>query len=246
MATADPPAPHPAAGGPPANGGLLRGDFHMHTYYSKDCGTGPSDLVKRAMKVGLSCIAVTDHNTIRGALDVRRLAPAGLKVIIAEEIKTTFGEITGLFLEKEVPRGLSPVETCKRIKEQGGLVSVPHPFDRVRRSVLKQEMLDSILEYVDIVEVFNSRTTLLRDSQKALEFARRHNFLTGAGSDAHSPGELGNVAVEMPPFETVEEFKVSLRHARIHGKRATPLVHVITTFTKWRKKYLFAPAERRN
>lgn len=225
---------------------LLRADFHMHTYYSKDCGTNPKHLVKRALKVGLSCIAVTDHNTTRGGMDVRELAPPELRVIVAEEIKSTHGEITGLFLEKDVPRGLSPVETCKRIKEQGGLVSIPHPYDRVRRSVLKQEMLDSIMEYIDIVEIFNSRTTLLRDSRKALEFAKQHDFLTGAGSDAHSPWELGGVVIEMPPFKTVEEFKESLRHASIHGRRATPLVHVITTLTKWRKKYLFAPAERRN
>ncbi|MEE9324142.1 MAG: PHP domain-containing protein, partial [Dehalococcoidia bacterium] len=134
----------------------LRADFHMHTHYSSDCATPPERLVARCVEVGLSCIALTDHNTIKGALEVERMAP--FKVIVAEEIKTPFGEITGLVLKEEVPPGLSPQETVARIKEQGGLVSIPHPFDRFRNSVLKYEALESILSQVDIIEVFNSRT----------------------------------------------------------------------------------------
>ena len=221
---------------------LLKADFHMHTYHSPDCGTPPQALARRAVRVGLTCIAVTDHNSIQGGLDVQRIAPTELKVIVAEEIKSTMGEITGLFLREPVPRGLPPEETCRLIKEQGGLVSIPHPFDRVRRSVLKQQALDAILPYVDIVEVFNSRTPFLKDSLAALEFAKSHNLLAGAGSDAHHPWELGHVYVEMPPFEGPEEFKDSLRHAQIHSRRSSPLYHLITTWTKWRKKYLpFAP-----
>ena len=216
----------------------LKGDFHMHTHYSRDCGTAPKDLVEHAMKVGLTCIAVTDHNAVSGAFEVEQLAPPELKVIIAEEIKTPFGEITGFFLKEEIPRDLSPEETCKRIKEQGGLVSIPHPYDRFRRSVLDDEALDSIMPYIDIVEVFNSRTPFLRDSQKALDFAKKHDFLANAGSDAHTPGELGHVYVEMSPFDGPEEFKNSLRHAKINGRRSSPLYHVVTTLTKWRKKYL--------
>ena len=223
----------------------LRADFHMHTHYSKDCETPPASLVKRALKVGLTCIAVTDHNTIRGALEVQAMAPPELKVIIAEEIKTPFGEITGFFLKEGIPKGLSPVETCERIKAQGGLVSIPHPFDRVRNSVLKREMLDSIIQYIDIVEVFNARTTLLRDSGKALAFARQHGFLAGAGSDAHTAMELGHVHVTMPQFETAEEFRTALGHAEIRGRRSTPLFHLVTTVVKFKKKRL-APPERRN
>ena len=216
----------------------LRADFHMHTYNSKDCGTDPQDLVRRAVKVGLTCIAVTDHNTIKGALEVQQIAPTELKVIVAEEVKTPFGEITGFFLNEEVPQGLPPEETCKRIKEQGALVSIPHPYDRFRGSVLKADALESIMPYIDIVEVFNARTPFLRDSQKALDFAKEHDFLAGAGSDAHTPGELGHVYVEMAPFDGVEGFKDSLRHAKIHGRRSSPLYHLITTWTKWRKKRL--------
>jgi len=210
----------------------------MHTWHSKDCGTPPRDLVRRARKVGLTCIAVTDHNTIRGALEVQKIAPPELKVIVAEEIKTPHGEITGFFLREEVPPGLSPEETCRRIKEQGGLVSIPHPYDRYRRSVLDKDVLDSILPMIDIVEVFNARTPLLRDSDRALQFAERHGLLKGAGSDAHCTWELGHVHIEMAPFDDVAGFKESLRGGTIHGRRSTPLVHAVTTLTKWRKKHL--------
>ena len=223
---------------------LLYGDFHMHTWHSPDCGTPPASLVKRALKVGLTCIAVTDHNSIQGGLDVRELAPEELKVIVAEEIKTPVGEITGFFLSEVIPRGLSPEETCRRIKDQGGLVSIPHPYDRVRRSVLDPDMLESILPYIDIVEVFNSRTTLLRDSERALAFAEQHNLLKGAGSDAHSTMELGQVHIEMPTFDSVETFKDSLRHAKIRGRRSNPLVHVVTTLTKWKRKYVSSRSKR--
>jgi predicted metal-dependent phosphoesterase TrpH len=117
----------------------LRADFHMHTHYSKDCTTSPKRLVARCLRVGLGCIAVTDHNTIRGGMEVAEIAP--FPVIVASEVKTTHGEITGLFLTEEIPRGLSPMETVERIKAQGGLVSIPHPFDKVRSSVITDDAL---------------------------------------------------------------------------------------------------------
>lgn len=217
---------------------MLRGDFHMHTWHSHDCGTPPKSLIERALKVGLTCIAVTDHNQIDGALTVRELAPSQLKVIVAEEIKTPFGEITGLFLNKRVPPGLSPEETCCAIKDQGGLVSIPHPYDRVRYSPLDESQLSTILPYIDIVEVFNSRTTLLRDNDRAKGLAEKHGFAQGAGSDAHSTMELGQVKVIMPPFNDQGDFLASLRGARIVGKRSSPLVHLISTLNKLRSKYL--------
>ena len=205
---------------------MLRGDFHMHTWRSKDCGTPPKSLVKRALKVGLSCIAVTDHNEVDGALEVRDLAPPELKVIVAEEIKTPYGEITGFFLRERIPPGLGPVETCRAIKEQGGLVSIPHPYDRVRNSPLDEDQVSGILPYIDIVEVFNARTTLERDNERAKAFATEHGFAMGAGSDAHCTLELGAVAVVMPPFEGPDGFLASLREASITGRRSSPLVHL--------------------
>lgn len=216
----------------------LIGDFHMHTWYSRDCGTSPRALVQRALAVGLTCIAVTDHNSIKGALAAQRIAPPRLRVIVAEEVKTTHGEITGFFLTEQVPKGLSPLETCRRIKAQGGLVSIPHPYDRVRRYVLDPAVFGEILPLVDIVEVFNARTTFLSDSDKARAFAIEHSLPAGAGSDAHCSWELGHVRVEMPAFESPEGFKDSLRRATLHVRRSSPLYHGVSTFTKWRKRLL--------
>lgn len=217
---------------------MLMGDFHMHTWYSRDCGTSPRALVRRAVAVGLTCIAVTDHNSIKGALAAQRIAPPQLRVIVAEEVKTTHGEITGFFLTQEVPKGLSPLETCQRIKAQGGLISIPHPYDRVRRYVLDPAVLEQILPLVDIVEVFNARTTFISDSDKARAFASAHGLPAGAGSDAHCSWELGHVRVEMPPFDGPQAFKDSLRRAVLHTRRSSPLYHGVSTFTKWRKRLL--------
>ena len=143
----------------------MRADFHMHTYYSRDCATSPEALVARALRMGLGCIAVTDHNTIRGGQAVARIAP--FPVIVASEVKTTHGEITGLFLTEEVPRGLSPMETVERIKAQGGLVSIPHPYDSVRTSVLSADAMVEVLPHADIIEAFNARNVFRGADERA-------------------------------------------------------------------------------
>ena len=185
--------------------------------------------------MGLNCIAITDHNTIVGALEVQRIAP--FKVIVGEEIGSSEGEVTGLFLKEEVPRGLPPVETARRIKSQGGLVSIPHPFDRFRRGVISRRGLDDLLPYVDIVEVFNSRNNLSADDRKAEEFAQEHGLLTSGVSDAHTTMELGRTYVELREFDgTPEDFKRALAEATIRGRRTSPLIHVLTTLTKLSKR----------
>lgn len=195
----------------------------------------PEELVDRCLETGLNYIAVTDHNTIEGARQVRALA--SFPVIIGEEIKSLGGEIIGLFLRDPVPKGLSPLETVKRIKEQGGLVSIPHPFDHFRRSVIRREALQEILPYVDIVEVFNARNTLQRDNRKALDLALEYDILMSAVSDSHTPMEVGRPYVEIPDFDGTPS---GLRQALIQGtlvrRQITPLIHFLTTFTKCRKR----------
>ena len=216
----------------------------MHTHFSPDSETAPEKLVARCVEVGLSCIAVTDHNTIEGALEVERIAP--FMVIVGEEVASSEGEITGLFLKEPVPKGLSPQETARRIKAQGGLVSLPHPFDRFRRAVLSRKALDELLPQVDIVEVFNSRNNLGADDRKAYDFAQEHGLLTSGVSDAHTTFELGRTYVEMPAFDgTPEGFKRALAQGNIVGRRTSPLIHVLTTFTKLRKRLIGAPKRRR-
>ncbi|MBI2887458.1 MAG: PHP domain-containing protein [Chloroflexi bacterium] len=189
-------------------------------------------LVDRCVRRGISCLAVTDHNTIAGGLAAQQIAP--FKVIVGEEIKTDEGELIGLFLKEEVPRGLSPEETVERVHAQGGLVAAPHPYDRFRRSRLRAEALDRLAGQIDITEAFNCRTTLLRDSQRAEAYGRAHGHALGAGSDSHTPIEVGGAYVEMEDFDLrdPQEFLAKLREARIVGQRANPLVHVPTRLVK--------------
>jgi hypothetical protein len=181
-------------------------------------------IIRRCQQVGLNAIAITDHNTIAGALKMERTAP--FYVIVGEEILTLSGEVIGLFLNEEIPPFLSAKETMVRIKAQGGLVCIPHPFDRLRPHFAIHHDLEELLPYIDIIEVFNSRSILKRHNAKACQLARSYGLLSSAGSDAHTPGEIGNAYVEMPDFEDVDEFKTALAQGKIFGRRANPLVHI--------------------
>ena len=149
-------------------------DTHLHTNYSRDCAVPPETVVATAMERGLDALIVTDHNEIAGAYAVKPIAP--FPVVLAEEIKTSDGEIIGLFIQERIPRGLPPLETARLVREQGGLVCVPHPFDRLRGSRLAAPALDALVGegLLDIVEVFNSRTTLKADNERAVAYARQH------------------------------------------------------------------------
>lgn len=185
-------------------------------------------------QVGLDAVAITDHNAIAGALKLKGQAP--FLVIVGEEVMTSAGEIMGLFLRELIPPGLGPVETARRIQAQGGLVCVPHPFDRLRRSRLKESAWSDLLPLVDLIEVFNARTHLARDGQRARRFALEHGLLQGAGSDSHSLGELGGAHVELPPFSGPEEFRRALAQGRVVGRRASPLVHLRSTLAKLKSR----------
>ena len=161
---------------------VLKGDFHMHTAFSRDCDTPPKVMARRCAEAGLNCIAVTDHNTIRGALEVRELVD--FTVIVGEEVKSTKGDIIGLFLEEEVPRGLSPMETVRNIKGQGGLVMVPHPYDMIRKGPLAPDALREVLPFVDLVETLNARTILGRDLTRCRRLAEDTAIIPVAVSDA--------------------------------------------------------------
>ena len=152
---------------------------------------------------------------------VKDIAP--FLVIVGEEVRTSEGEVTGLFLTETIPEGLSIGETARRIKDQDGLVSIPHPFDRFRGEVISRRGLDEVVQYADIVEVFNARNNLSADDRKALDFAREHGLLTSGVSDAHTTMELGRTYVEMPDFDgTPEGFKLALSKGKIVGRRTSP------------------------
>lgn len=210
-------------------------DLHSHTHFSRDGLTTPEEYVVHCMAAGIDCAAVTDHNNIDGAKAVARIAP--FRVIVAEEIKSSEGEIIGLFLQDEVPRGMTPEDTVRAIRAQGGVVIAPHPFDRLRRSsALGLEALLRIVDDVDAIEVFNARTVLRNDNSRAARFARRHGKLRSAGSDSHSKGEIGHTMLRMPSFEGRDDFLEALARAAIEARYSSMLVHLLSSWAKlkWR------------
>jgi len=212
---------------------VIKADLHVHTCYSGDCYTPLMQIVNRCLEIGINCVAIADHNTIAGALRLKEIAP--FKVIIAEEIQTSSGELMGLFLTEEISRGLSAEETIARIKNQGGLVGIPHPFGRWPLENSKELTSEEILCQVDIIEVFNSRTPFSNSSAKAQRLALEHGKAASAGSDAHTVGEIGRAYVEMPEFNGPEDFLGCLSQGKIFGQRSSPLVHFASTWAKVRK-----------
>jgi predicted metal-dependent phosphoesterase TrpH len=201
-------------------------DLHMHTDHSHDCATPVEVLLATAREQGLGAIAVTDHNEVSGALEARELAAtAGVKVVVGEEVKTASqGEVIGLFIEERIPRGLTLAETVAEIKRQGGVVYVPHPFDRMH-AVPDYEHLLPVLEEVDAIEVYNPRVAIGAFNEEAARFAAKYRLAAGAGSDAHVAQGLGSVRVRMRDFEGPQEFLQSLRDAEI-VTRPTSLLYV--------------------
>jgi predicted metal-dependent phosphoesterase TrpH len=205
---------------------LIDVDLHMHTDHSGDCETPVEVLLATAKEVGLGAIAVTDHNEISGALEAREKAKAaGVKVIVGEEVKTAEqGEVIGLFIEEKIPRGMTMAETVAEIKRQGGLVYVPHPFDRMH-AVPDYEHLLPILDDVDAIEVFNPRVAIGAFNEEAVRFAAKYRIVAGAGSDSHVAQGLGSVRIRMHDFDGPQEFLQSLRDAEIMTKPSS-LIYV--------------------
>ena len=203
-------------GDPLANRAWITCDLHMHTSWSHDCSIPVRDLLDHAASIGLGAIAITDHNRFGGAAEAVELARnRKLTVIPGEEVKTDGqGEVIGLFLHEEIPRGLSFADTIAAIRAQGGLVYLPHPFDRMH-AIPDPRTLHRHLADIDVFEVYNAR--LLRESfnDEALRFARKYNLTMGAGSDAHVLLGVGTGAVRMRAFTGPEEFLVSLQGAEI-------------------------------
>lgn len=195
-------------------------DIHIHTRYSPDSLITPLELMEQCKSKGIECVGITDHNTIEGALKLKE--EVSIRVIVGEEIKTEQGEIIGLFLENVVPSGLSVVRTIELIKEQGGIIYLPHPFDGLRRSMMDIVLLEKIVDKIDVMEVFNSRSLFMLANDIAFKFAKEHNIIPAVGSDAHTKYEIGNSYIEMEDFSTKEEFLKSLKNARLFTQR-TPL-----------------------
>jgi predicted metal-dependent phosphoesterase TrpH len=208
---------------------LIEVDLHMHTDHSGDCATPVDVLIHTARDRGLGAIAITDHNEVSGALEARKLAEelGDIKVIVAEEVKTAEqGEVIGLFLEEKIPKGLTMAETIAEVRRQGGLVYVPHPFDRFH-SVPDYEHLLDMVEEIDLLEVFNPRVALTSFNEEAVRFARKYRIVPAAGSDSHVAQGLGSVRQRIHDFDGPAEFLEAMRDADITRKHKN-LVYVQT------------------
>ena len=233
---------------------MIRVDLHTHTCYSCDCNT-PLELVASSCeRAGIDCIAITDHNTIAGALELQ--AAGRVRVIVGEEIGTASGELIGLFLSEPVPAGLSPLDTIERVRKQGGLVCMPHPFSRwpfpswqtvgtrdggafVPSGALRRRnalLTHEVLSLIDMMEVMNARTPFADNWAASQRLAAMCGLIPTAGSDAHTAREIGRASIEMPDFSDAETFLAAMPHARLSGVRSSVFVHFASTYARMRSK----------
>lgn len=231
-----------ATGRPPTRKAFA--DFHIHTRFSRDSILTEETFIRKAIERGLTHVAITNHNNVEGAIAVRdKVADLGLAdqltVILGEEVSTADGEVVGMFLTKTIPRGLSANETADEIHRQGGLVSIPHPFDPFRGSHIKEGPLRNLAEVgkIDMVEVFNSRVTFQRHNQEAAEFAHRYGIPGIAASDSHSSFEVAMAFNALPVFETAEELKALLPENDWHASRSTVFIHATTRWAVWKNMF---------
>ena len=204
--------------GSQSGGASWRGDYHLHSSFSPDSNNTPEQIVERAIAHRLDCIAVTDHNTIAGALEVQRQAP--FRVIVGCEVTSRDGHILGLFLHENLMPGRDAQSTVAQIHAQGGIAIAPHPFSRLCGRSLGRA-LEQNPHLFDAVEVFNSNSFITADNRRALEFARRHGIRAITGSDAHRPRGIGRNIVTMPPFGAPAQFLAALDHAHFDARYHT-------------------------
>ena len=209
----------------------------MHTIYSSDSVIDFESLVDGCLAKGIDAVAVMDHDVFQGALEFRRLAAErrnegrwAPRVLPGEEVRTTGGEICGLFLEKRVPDHLPPVETMRLIKDQGGLVYIPHPFDILKLKRLKASELNELSDLIDVMEVFNGKPRFPWANLLAERFMWDHPFPQAAGSDAHEPTHIGAAYVEMPDFQGPGELLEALAEGTVTGKRYNPFASAYIRF----------------
>jgi predicted metal-dependent phosphoesterase TrpH len=214
----------------------LRVELHTHTCASEDSMMKPEQLLRQCEQLGIDRIAITDHNTIAMALKMKELAPE--RVIVGEEIETTQGELIAYYLKEEVPSGLEPLETIRRLRNQGAVISIPHPFDTIRNPSWTPAQLEVIAPYVDAVEAFNARCLNNAANLQAKAFAQAHHLLETVGSDAHSLMEIGKANLLMDSFDDGESFRTALVSANQLTAKSSFVVHLVSRFAVYYKKLM--------
>ena len=201
---------------------IIKAEFHCHTVYSGDSGNRIPQLLAAARELGIGRLAITDHNTIQGALRAKELDPE--LVVVGEEILTEKGELLAYYVKEEIPKQLPPMETINRLKSQGAFIAIPHVFDRRRHGWRMDDLLE-ILPHVDALEVFNARCLAGRINRQGRDFAESRNLPMLAGSDAHSLVELGMATVCLPAFNSSDELREALKTGKIEGRLLSPADH---------------------
>lgn len=189
----------------------IKTEMHCHTHFSGDGFITPLQLERRCRKRNIDCICLTDHNTMQGVWEFSD--KVNIRIIAGQEISTGQGDLTGLFLKDEVESGLGLQRTIEAIRTQKGVVYLPHPFDKFRKSSVKSADAERISENIDVIEIFNSRTFDAECNTMALEFARANDIVIAVGSDAHHQFEIGNAYMLMDDFDGPESFLASVKKA---------------------------------
>jgi predicted metal-dependent phosphoesterase TrpH len=215
------------------NSNWIRVELHCHTSASADSLVPYEEYLARCEKVGIDKLAITDHNMIEAALAAK--AVASEMVIVGEEIKTELGELIGYFMSEWIPPGLSPMETIQRLRDQGAVISIPHPFDPIRGRDWKPGDLETIVPYVDAIETFNARCLGQKANLEAAAFANKNGLLETVGSDAHTVDELGVATLTMPDFSDSQAFIESLDKAVLETKLSPFYTHFYSNFAKFSK-----------
>lgn len=216
---------------------LWRFDLHLHTTASPDSLLTPARLWAACCRRGLNGVAVTDHNSVAGALKLAQQAPPGVQIIVGEEVLTTHGELLGLFLREAVASGLTPEETARAIRAQGGIVGVSHPYDPWRCALDEAALLRLWQAgLLDFVEGRNGRIWLPRHNRRAVELGRRLGLPLSAGSDAHGAWEVGCCTAVLPAFSGPQEFLASLERGHLEGRPSPPWARLSSRLARLRRQ----------
>lgn len=214
-----------------------RFDLHLHTTASPDSLLTPAQLLTACRRRRLTGVAVTDHNRTAGALELAHQAPPDVQIIVGEEVLTTRGELLGLFLREPVADGLTPEETARAIRAQGGIVGVSHPYDPWRLALDGAALLALWQAgLLDFIEGRNGRTWMSRHNRRAVALGRRLGLPLSAGSDAHSAWEVGCCAVVVPPFHGPQEFLAALGQGRLEGRPSPPWTRLSSRLARLRRR----------
>lgn len=198
--------------------GHVRVDMHSHTMFSGDSTTTFDEVAESVAAAGIDVLCITDHNAVEGAKRLTAALSGVCRVIVGEEVRTHTGEIIGLFLTEKISYGARADATAAQIREQGGIVYVPHPFDPMRKNLTEASLIDIVEQgLVDAIEAFNAKTSLKSLNERARLFGEMHDLALGAGSDAHVPHALGAAYLEMPDFDGPRDFLAKMRQGHVVG-----------------------------